>query len=152
MSDATPHRDLLVQIREALKAVRVFKGRLAPHTTAVPPGTLGILGAIGTGRGSHVKDLAADCALDPSTVSRAVAALVKADLVERAADPDDGRASVLAVTDHGRNALDTVVAQHEEQLAEALHDWTPEELAAFSAMLRRFTNDLITTKLLEAAR
>jgi DNA-binding MarR family transcriptional regulator len=152
MSDTTAHRDLLTQIRDALKAVRVFKTRLAPHTTAIPPGTLGILGAIGAGRGSHVKDLAADCALDPSTVSRAVAALVKAELVARTADPDDGRASVLGITGRGRDALDTVEAQHEERLAEALRDWTPEDLAAFSAMLRRFTNDLITTKLLEAAR
>lgn len=143
---------LLPDIREAMKAVRVFKSRLAPQTTAIPPGSLGILAAIVTGRGSHVKDLAADCALDPSTVSRAVAALVRAGLVERAADPDDGRASVLAVTDAGRGAYAEVIAQHENRLAEALRGWTAEELETFSALLRRFTEDLMTTELLEAAR
>ena len=39
---------------------------------------------------------------DPSTVSRQVASLVKAGLVERQADPDDGRASILVPTELGR--------------------------------------------------
>ena len=42
----------------------------------------------------------ADCLQsDPSTVSRQVAALVKDGLLERRADPDDGRASLLVLTD-----------------------------------------------------
>ena len=39
---------------------------------------------------------------DPSTVSRQVAALVRNGLVERLADPDDGRASLLAATPTGQ--------------------------------------------------
>jgi len=143
---------LLPAIREALKAIRVFKSRLAPHTTAIPPGSLGILTAIAAGNGSHVKDLAAESALDPSTVSRASAALVRAGLVQREADPDDGRACVLAATSTGRDALADVVSQHERELAAALHRWTPDELETFAALLRRFTDDLMTTELLEAAR
>ena len=135
------------QLRNLLTAVRVFKTRLALPPAAVPPGTLGVLGAVAARDGSHVKTLAAECALDPSTVSRAAAALVKAGLVERSADPHDGRASVLQVTDRGREALENVMASHRRQLADALRDWTPEELTALSTMLQRFTDDLM-----EAAR
>jgi len=39
---------------------------------------------------------------DPSTVSRQVASIVKAGLVKREADPDDGRASLLVLTEEGR--------------------------------------------------
>src|SRR5579875_3417002 len=47
---------------------------------------------------------------DPSTVSRQVAALVKEGLLERRADPEDGRASLLVLTPRAHDVL----AQHDE--------------------------------------
>ena len=134
-----------VRLRNLLTAVRVFKRQIP--LAAIPPGTIGVLASVAAADRPHIKSLAAECALDPSTVSRAVAALVKAGLVERSADPHDGRASVLAATDHGRAALEEVMTHHHRQLADALRDWTPEELTALSTMLQRFTDDLM-----EAAR
>jgi len=98
--------------------------------------------------------ITARCALDPSTVSRAVAGLVRSGLVSRSADPADGRASVLAMTPRGRQALDTVDHWVDERLAEALRDWSPEDVATFSALLQRFTTDLSprTERNLEVAR
>ena len=141
------HRELLSHLRDAIKAVRVFKQRTAPRDTAVPAGALGVLATITAGRGSHVKELAAESALDPSTISRAVAALVRDGLVERAADPADGRACVLTATDTGRAAYDQVLDRYGHGLADALRDWTPDELRTFSTLLHRFAHDL-----LEAAR
>src|SRR3982751_6894274 len=123
---------LLTQMQELLRAIRVFKGRLAPQSATVSAGTLGSLAMSATGRGTHVTSLAAECALDPSTVSRSVAALVKAGLVERTADPAGARAAVLALTGRGRQALDEVMTNHHRQLADALRDWTPEERRALS--------------------
>ena len=152
----TAHRDLLAEMRELLKALRLLKHELAPHTAAVPAGALGVLATIAAGHHRHAKDLAAECALDPSTVSRAVAALVRAGLVVRTADPDDGRASVLTATETGRRALDEVLTCHDHRVADALRDWTPEEIQTFTGLLRRFTGDLMTTysttRLQEAAR
>ena len=48
--------------------------------------------------------LAEAACVDPSTVSRQVAQLVKAGLVERQSDPEDGRASLLVATEQGRAA------------------------------------------------
>ncbi len=77
---------------------------------------------------------------DASTVSRQVAALVKDGLVERQADPGDGRASLLVVTDKAR----TVLAQHDDirvqYFADMLTDWTDEDLGAFAGYLERFTD------------
>src|SRR5689334_24875816 len=42
---------------------------------------------------------------DPSTISRQVAQLVKAGLARREADPEDGRAARLAITDAGLVAV-----------------------------------------------
>jgi DNA-binding MarR family transcriptional regulator len=141
------HRELLSHLRDALKAVRLFKQRTLPRDTAVPAGALGVLATIAASRGSHVKELAASNALDASTVSRAVAALVRDGLVERAADPTDGRACVLTTTPAGSAAFDEVLDRYDRGLADALGDWTPEELETFSTLLHRFTHDL-----LEAAR
>ena len=49
----------------------------------------------------RASDLAEQVCADPSTVSRQVASLVKAGLIERRADPADGRASILVPTELG---------------------------------------------------
>src|SRR5829696_6019412 len=54
---------------------------------------------------------------DPSTISRQVAELVRRGLVERQADPSDGRASLLAITDAGREVCEQVRTLRRELLA-----------------------------------
>lgn len=85
--------------------------------------------------------LAGQLRSDPSTVSRQVAALVKEGLVERQADPEDGRASLLVLTD----AAQQLVARHHQQridyFARMLAGWSEDDLGQFSALLARFAHD-----------
>lgn len=78
---------------------------------------------------------------DPSTVSRQVAALVKEGLVERRADPEDGRACLLVPT----AKAESVLREHEEirlqHFASMLADWNEKDLRRFAALLGRFTHD-----------
>ena len=78
---------------------------------------------------------------DPSTISRQVAQLVKDGMVERRADPADGRASILVVTPKG----DDVIAAHGEmrhqQFARMFTEWDDADLTCFAELLRRFTDD-----------
>jgi DNA-binding MarR family transcriptional regulator len=78
---------------------------------------------------------------DPSTVSRQVAALVKDGLLERRADPEDGRASILVLTPEA----DDVIAAHEqrrvEHFAAMLAGWSERDLRRFADLLTRFTSD-----------
>jgi DNA-binding MarR family transcriptional regulator len=82
---------------------------------------------------------------DPSTVSRQVAALVKEGLLERRSDPEDGRASLLVVTDRAQEVL----AEHAEirlnHFALMLHDWSGSDLRRFAAMLKQFNSDFERT-------
>jgi len=156
---AAARRELLARMRDVLKAVRLFKNHQPPRHTAVLSGNLGVLATIediGSTTGCHSKDLAAQCALDPSTISRAVAALVRTGLVRRAADQNDGRASVLALTPQGREVLADVTGWYDERLADALRDWTVHDLNALASMLQRFSDDLVArfdpNQTLEAAR
>ena len=63
---------------------------------------------------------------DPSTVSRQVAQLVRAGLVERRADPLDGRACLLAATDDGRRLFDNLRAERNHHIDQMLGTWSIE--------------------------
>ncbi|MGW0040685.1 MarR family winged helix-turn-helix transcriptional regulator [Rhodococcus sp. NPDC003348] len=78
---------------------------------------------------------------DPSTVSRQVTQLVDRGHVERQPDPTDGRASVLAVTDSGRDAAARIRALRNERLGRLLADWPVDDLREFTRLLDRFVED-----------
>ena len=78
---------------------------------------------------------------DPSTVSRQVAALVKDGLVARQADPDDGRASLLAPTDDGLAALERQRARFALSLAQMVRHWDRADLDTFIELFERFNAD-----------
>ena len=138
--------ELRDDLHELMKTLRVLKQQRHP---VLPSGTVGLLQAID--RGGRFKDVAAACALDPSTTSRAVGAAERAGLVRRVPDPHDGRASLLELTDAGRATLADAVVWYDALLAAALRDWTGEDVAQFGAHLRRFTAAL-QLNVMEAAR
>jgi DNA-binding MarR family transcriptional regulator len=77
---------------------------------------------------------------DPSTVSRQVAHLVQLGLVERVADPADGRATLLVATDEGRRVFDENRQLRNRSLAAMMSDWPDADRTAFARLLTRFTD------------
>jgi DNA-binding MarR family transcriptional regulator len=90
---------------------------------------------------SRSSALAAAVHSDPSTVSRQIAALVRDGLVERRADPDDGRASVLVPTEAGLKLLEEQRRRIGLALARVIRQWAPEDVDTFLKLLERFTID-----------
>jgi DNA-binding MarR family transcriptional regulator len=82
---------------------------------------------------------------DPSTVSRQVAQLVRLGLVERTADPEDGRATLLAATAEGHRVLAENRRTRTERIAALLATWDPADRHRFAELLGRFTSDFETT-------
>lgn len=78
---------------------------------------------------------------DPSTISRQVAQLVRLGLVERTADPEDGRATLLAATDEGRRVFEENRRNRNERIAGLMGEWDPADRARFADLLVRFTTD-----------
>ena len=79
---------------------------------------------------------------DPSTVSRQVAALVKDGFVERRADPEDGRASLLVATQKGENVYRAHRKIRNEHFQRMMADWSERDCRDFASLLARFTEDL----------
>ncbi|WP_432984940.1 MarR family winged helix-turn-helix transcriptional regulator [Dactylosporangium sp. CA-233914] len=81
--------------------------------------------------------LAVEVSLDLSTVSRQVTALESAGLVARLPDPSDKRASLVEVTDLGRE----VFAENRERWLviwqELLAGWAPDERRLFAELFTR---------------
>jgi DNA-binding MarR family transcriptional regulator len=79
--------------------------------------------------------------VDPSTVSRQVAGLVGDGLVERRADAEDGRASVLVVTEAGLELLETHRRRRNQGIASVVDDWSEADRVRFAELFERFTVD-----------
>lgn len=80
----------------------------------------------------------AECTgIDPSTVSRHVASLVRDGLVERQPDPMDGRASLLACTPAGEVVVERQRSRRLSSMHSMLSDFSPDELAALGSLLPR---------------
>jgi len=88
--------------------------------------------------GVRAAELAECLQSDPSTVSRQVASLVKEGYLERRADPDDGRASLLVLTGRARDLLAQHDAQRLEYFARVLSGWSEADIERFTADLERF--------------
>ena len=90
----------------------------------------------------RLSELADTVELDLSTVSRQMRDLVAIGLVVKVPDPDDGRASLLSLSDRGWAVLATASEARRQALAEAIDDWTEEERAALTRGLARLETGL----------
>ncbi len=94
----------------------------------------------GPRRSSALADAAC---VDPSTVSRQVAQLVAAGLVERQPDPEDGRASLLVATDRGLAAYAAKQEHRERLFAHVLESWPETDALALADLLTRFNDSFV---------
>jgi DNA-binding MarR family transcriptional regulator len=85
---------------------------------------------------------------DTSTVSRQVGSLVRHGLVERQADPADGRACLLAATQTGRQCFELQRQARIEQIANVLADWSSDDLRTVATLLERLNTDFETYELM----
>ena len=83
---------------------------------------------------------------DPSTVSRQSAHLVRLGLVERVADPADGRATLLVATDEGGRVFRENRDLRNRRIAGLMADWPDADRATFAQLLTRFTDAFETHK------
>jgi DNA-binding MarR family transcriptional regulator len=79
---------------------------------------------------------------DPSTVSRQVAGLVRAGLVERRPDPDDGRASLLGATEEGLRVFQANRDRRNREIGEVTAHWDEADRIRLAELLDRLTTDL----------
>ena len=83
--------------------------------------------------------------------TRQVQALESLGLAQRSTDPTDRRASILDLTDEGRDALERTRRRRRDRLRQALSDWEPSDREEFARLLTKF-NESVEGLLLADAR
>ena len=86
--------------------------------------------------------LATAFGLDPSTITRQVQSLERAAMVCRMADDDDRRASILDLTDEGREVLEHTRAYRRSRLQQVLAHWSDEERFQLGDLLHKFNDSI----------
>ncbi|WP_347058267.1 MarR family winged helix-turn-helix transcriptional regulator [Blastococcus sp. HT6-30] len=121
-----------------LRRSRAISTRLArelhPDLDGAAYGLLALLQDTGPLRAS---DLVARLGLDKSTVSRQLSSLVDLGLVERAADPQDGRAQVLTPSAEGAARLARIRSVRRARWESDLAGWPAEDVATLAVLLER---------------
>ena len=91
----------------------------------------------------RMSDLAAQVALSPSGLTRAVDRIEAEGLVRRASCPSDRRGAFVQLTEAGRDRLDEIIPAHLTHVEESFTGLlSPTELARFMATLRKLRDHL----------
>ena len=94
--------------RLARRVTQIYDDALAPHGLTV--GQIGLLASLRRSRGIGVGALADRLSADASTISRLLKPLLVAGYLAIDADPDDGRAKLVRLTDAGAEKRSTAAA------------------------------------------
>ncbi len=106
------------------------------------PSTLRVLRAVEQCQhsgGASIRDVAEFMAVEHSTASRSVAAVVAAGLLSKTSSADDQRRCTLVLTDAGRKALDLVTDRRRDLVADLIADWPSEDVDTLITLLARLT-------------
>ncbi|MFC5501454.1 MarR family winged helix-turn-helix transcriptional regulator [Lysinimonas soli] len=109
--------------------------RMQAATGGLSHGLLSALAMIARHGPLRLSDLAQLESVSAPTMTRTVAELESRRLVERSADPEDGRAVLVAITDDGTDAILAARATRAAVVSELLERLAPAELAAISGAL-----------------
>ena len=128
----------------ALLAIgRLMRQRVG--TSGLEPGTFWLLNNLRCTGAQRVTGLAARLQLDASTVSRHIQQLEKNSLVERSADPLDGRAQIVDLTSEGRDLIELALEQRRDALVQHFADWDPADVLVLERLLNKFVDGIDTT-------
>ena len=127
-------REIALLLRRARVISQRLSGELHPDLDGSAYGLLALLQDLGPLRAG---DLVARLGQDKSTVSRQITKLAELGLVDRTADPGDGRAQVLAPSPEGSARLARIRAARRARWAADLGHWPTEDVATLAELLAR---------------
>jgi len=147
MSDTTPVGALSEQVVRLTRASHSLRLQMAARgQDAVEWAAYGLLIQLATDGPKRSSALAECACVDPSTVSRQVGELVKAGLVERRSDPEDGRAALLAATPAGHRVHAERLERRMRLFSRLVADWPEHDVETLTGLLARFNDSLTANR------
>lgn len=86
--------------------------------------------------------LARECSMDPAAAGRQVRTLEEEGFLVRAPADDDGRVTVVRLTDRGREVYRRIVAIRTTHMSDVLSSWSKADRDALARLVDRLVDDL----------
>ena len=128
-------REVGVLVRRVRRVIGVRARAVHPDLQPASYLVLAHLDERGPTRSSAVVE---ELGIDKGAVSRQMHHLVELGLLERTPDPNDGRASLLSVSEDARARLERVRTERWEQYDERLAAWSARDLSDLAEKLARY--------------
>lgn len=133
--------DLERELAVFLRRARASSGELAREVHPdLEPAAYGLLVRLEDAGPQRATDLAGYFGVGKATISRQLRALEGLGLITRTPDPADGRASVLTLTEEGRERFTRVRDARRAQYYRKLGAWDPVEIGELARLLHRFNS------------
>jgi DNA-binding MarR family transcriptional regulator len=113
--------------------------RMRHDDDLVDPAQMPLLFALSCRGAVRLNDIALSTHLDASTVSRHVRQLQDKGLIACTADPGDGRARLVEISEKGTKVLGRTIEHRRQIVAEALTEWSAEDRESLRLQLNRLT-------------
>jgi DNA-binding MarR family transcriptional regulator len=133
----------LIPLVRYLSSPRTWRQIAAATDVSLDRARYIVLRAVAESEPVRTTALAEQVSVDPSTMSRHVAILEQAELVQRVADPADGRAQSLSLTPAGRQVMEKVRTARHDLIADVLVDWNDADRAQLATLLARLSDDFV---------
>jgi DNA-binding MarR family transcriptional regulator len=135
--------ETVTAISDVIRDVAVVKRDLQREiSTSVPAGAVAVLSVIEREGPMRIGELAEQLCVDLSVASRHASTLEQHALLERVPSLRDRRSHDVSLTAAGSSLLAEVRDAAMGRLADALSEWTDEELREVASTLTRLRNDL----------
>lgn len=132
----------LTSIARTTHAARTFEAMGTRAVVDVRPHLYLALARLRDLQPVRITDLADVIDTERSTVSRQVAELTSLGLVHRSADPDDGRAVVLSLTEEGEAVMGRIYDAWYGALSEVIGDWSQRDREKLLSLLARLDTSI----------
>jgi DNA-binding MarR family transcriptional regulator len=143
-----PLRDLdraLLEVRRLVNRPGYRRRLLGPLGRRIELSTVRVLHAVDQATTSpSIGGVATTLGIDPSTASRLIDQRVTEGLLERSADPDDRRRTVLHLTATGRDLLAELATSRIGMLTEVTSDWSTADVRTLEGLLHRLVDGFDT--------
>lgn len=87
--------------------------------------------------------LASELALDNSTVTRQLNAMEKRGLIEKHANPDDGRSFLIGYSEYGKKMVEEMQKLRLDRVEELFKEWSDEEVSQLSRLFGKLTDSTV---------
>lgn len=138
MTSSGPNSQIEQQLTILLRRVQSIHLSTATGEVDLDRSAYGIMCRLADEGPQRLGSLAQAFGLDPSTITRQVQALETAGLARRSQDTADRRASILDLSEEGRDVLIRTREHRRARFEAALSEWTPKEKAEFGRLLEKF--------------